>query len=509
MLRAGLSYIPAHFCTGIGNKCVPLAFKIKGRMLLASIIGILFGSMFILLYTVTIIGLIVVIIAENRNPLKAIPWIVVLLLAPGVGLVFYFFFGQDNRKLRIIKRRTYKRLIQHPKTGKIPADVCHVPEPYRELSLLLNRTRNAPLRYGSRIETYTNGQDKFKALFEDIRQARHHIHIQYYIFADDETGCALRDLLVQKVKEGVRVRVLYDDVGCWNVHNRFFREMKQAGIEVYPFLRVAFPTLTSKVNYRNHRKVVVIDGQIGYMGGMNVADRYVKGVAWGVWRDLHFRITGKGVYGLQTAFLVDWYVVSKQILSGKTYYPALPVLTDTIMQVVTSGPVNPWRVLSQAEIYIITNAKQYVYIQTPYFLPTEGLNQALQIAARGGIDVRLMIPQHSDTRMTHLATRSFLAEMLRAGVKIYFYEAGFLHSKLILSDDMVSCIGSANMDFRSLEHNFEVNAFVYQREFALQMKKIFLHDTEHSQRIRPAIWLKRPLRKRFSESFMRLFSPLL
>lgn len=478
-------------------------------MLLASIIGILFGSIFILLYMVTIIGLILVIIAENRNPLKTIPWVIVLLLAPGVGLIFYLFFGQDNRKQRIIKRRTYKRLIQHPRTGKIPADRCRVPGPYRGLSILLNRTRNAPLRYGSQIEVYTSGREKFKALFDDIRQARHHIHIQYYIFADDETGGALRDLLVEKAREGVRVRVLYDDVGCWNVPNRFFREMKQAGIEVYPFLRVAFPLLTSKVNYRNHRKIVVIDGRVGYMGGMNVADRYVKGVAWGAWRDLHFRITGKGVYGLQTAFLVDWYVVSKQVLSGKEFYPALPVLTNTIMQVVTSGPVTPWRVLSQAEIYIITNAKQYVYIQTPYFLPTEGLNQALQIAARGGVDVRIMIPQHSDTRMAHLATRSFLAEMIRAGVKIYFYQAGFLHSKLILSDDMVSCIGSANMDFRSLEHNFEVNAFVYQREFALQMKKIFLHDTENSQRILPAAWLKRPLRKRFSESFMRLFSPLL
>ena len=412
-------------------------------MLLASIIGILFGSIFILLYTVTIIGLILVIIAENRNPLKTIPWVVVLLLAPGVGLIFYFFFGQDNRKQRIIKRRTYKRLVSHPKTGKIPADACHVPEPYRELSILLNRTRNAPLRYGSQIEVYTNGRDKFEALFQDIQQAKHHIHIQYYIFADDKTGRTLRELLVQKAREGVRVRVLYDDVGCWNVPNRFFREMKQQGIEVYPFLRVAFPTLTSKVNYRNHRKIVVIDGRIGYMGGMNVADRYIEGVSWGAWRDLHFRITGKGVY------------------------------------------------------------------ETPYFLPTEGLNQALQIAARGGIDVRLMIPQHSDTRMAHLATRSFLAEMIRAGVKVYFYQAGFLHSKLILSDDMVSCIGSANMDFRSLEHNFEVNAFVYQREFALQMKKIFLHDTENSQRILPALWLKRPLRKRFSESFMRLFSPLL
>lgn len=285
--------------------------------------------------------------------------------------------------------------------------------------------------------------------------------------------------------------------------------MKQNGIEIYPFLKVAFPVFTSKVNYRNHRKVVVIDGKIGYMGGMNVADRYWKGVSWGVWRDLHFRITGKAVYGLQTAFLIDWYVVSKQVLTSKIYYPALPVQTALLMQILTSGPVSPWRTLTQAYIYIITNAKQYVYIQTPYFLPTEGLNQALQVAARGGVDVRIMLPEHSDTQMANLASRSFLAEMIRAGVKIYFYQEGFLHSKLLLSDDYVTCIGSANMDFRSLEHNFEINAFVYQRDFAIQMKKIFMHDSEHSRRITPRVWLKRPLRKRFSESFMRLFSPLL
>ena len=303
--------------------------------------------------------------------------------------------------------------------------------------------------------------------------------------------------------------MLYDDVGSWKAKNRFFREMEKEGIEVYAFLKVVFPVLTSKVNYRNHRKVVVIDGKIGFMGGMNVADRYVKGVSWGVWRDLHFRIEGKGVQCLQTAFLLDWYVASKQLIMDKRYFPKAEVFSNNIMQVITSGPVGPWRVLTQAEIYLITNARKYVYIQTPYFLPTEGLSQALQVAARSGVDVRIMIPQRSDTRMAHLATRSFLAEMIRAGIKIFFYQAGFLHSKLIVSDDDVACIGSANMDFRSLEHNFEINAFVYQRDFAIGMRKIFMHDIEQCMLITPSIWLKRPLSKRFSESFMRLFSPLL
>lgn len=476
---------------------------------MSTILGILFGSLFILLYCVTIIGLIIVIIAENRNPLKTIAWVIVLLLVPGVGLIFYFFFGQNNRRKRIISRKTYKRIINSPKLEHIDDHRAIAPERCKELVTLLNRNKTVPLLYADDIRIYTSGEEKFKELFDDIRHAKHHIHIQYYIFCDDDIGRKLEQLLIRKSNEGIEVRVIYDDVGCWNVKDKFFREMKHNGIEIYPFLRVVFPVFTSKVNYRNHRKVVVIDGKVGYMGGMNVADRYIKGVSWGTWKDLHFRIMGKAVHALQTAFLLDWYVVSKKVLTDKTYYPKISLSSNMLMQILTSGPVSPWRTLTQAEIYIITNAKKYVYIQTPYFLPTEGLNQALQVAARGGIDVRIMIPEHSDTKMANLASRSFLAEMIRAGVKIYFYQNGFLHSKLLLSDDYITCIGSANMDFRSLEHNFEINAFVYQREFAIQMKKIFMHDGKHSQRIMPHLWLKRPLRKRFSESFMRLFSPLL
>lgn len=235
------------------------------------------GVIFILLYSITIMGLVLVIIAENRNPLKTIPWVIVLLLAPGVGLFFYFFFGQDNRKQRIISRRTYKRIMKRPQEGKLPQDACTVPDPYQPLVTLLNNNNQSSLLYGSEIQIYTNGEEKFKDLLKDIQEATHHIHFQYYIFCDDEVGIRFKDALIAKAKEGVKVRVLYDDVGCWNVKDKFFNEMKEAGIEVHAFLKVAFPVFTSKVNYRNHRKIVVIDGQIGYMGGMNIADRYEKG----------------------------------------------------------------------------------------------------------------------------------------------------------------------------------------------------------------------------------------
>ncbi|MEG1544999.1 MAG: phospholipase D-like domain-containing protein, partial [Tannerellaceae bacterium] len=250
------------------------------------------GTLFIILYSVTILGLILVIITENRNPLKTIPWVIVLLLAPGIGLLVYFFFGQDNRKQRIISRRTYKRIMKRPHGGKLPQDSCPVPAQYQPLVTLLSNSNQSSLLYGSSISIYTTGAEKFDALLEEIGRAKHHIHLQYYIFADDKIGNRVKEALIAKAKEGVRVRVLYDDVGCWNVKSRFYNEMKAAGIEVYAFLKVAFPVFTSKVNYRNHRKIVVIDGRVGFMGGMNIADRYAYGVAWGTWRDTHFKIVG-------------------------------------------------------------------------------------------------------------------------------------------------------------------------------------------------------------------------
>ena len=482
----------------------------KDTYMLAAIhIQYIVSSILIALYCLTILGLVLVIITENRNPLKTIPWVIVLLLAPGIGLIFYIFFGQDNRRQRVISRRTYKRIMKRPQEGQIPQDACIVPKEYAPLSNLLSNSNQSSLLYGTEITTYTNGADKFKDLLEDLRQATHHIHLQYYIFCDDEIGKEVQQILIQKAKEGIQVRVLYDDVGCWNVKDKFFKEMKRAGIKVYPFLRVAFPIFSSKVNYRNHRKIVVIDGKVGYMGGMNIADRYAKGIAWGNWHDLHFKFIGKGVHGLQSAFLIDWYVITKKLLIDKTYYPATQNYSDNIMQIATSGPVGMWRTLLQATIFIISNAKRYVYIQTPYFLPTEGLNQALQSAALGGVDVRIMLPKRSDTRSANMATHSFIDEMVRAGVKIYFYKPGFLHSKLIVSDDAITSIGSANMDFRSFEHNFEINSYVYQKDFAIKMKNIFYNDITYCEHLIPSLWLKRPLKQRLAESFMRLFSPLL
>ena len=463
----------------------------------------------IVLYCFTITGLVLLIMLENRNPLKTIPWVIVLIFIPGIGLIVYFFFGRDNRRLRIITRRMYKRFRKQVRIEYQPQDISLIPKEYLPLARLLNNSNYSAIFSGSQLACYTNGKDKFEALLADIADANHHIHLQYYIFDADIIGRQVREALIKKAQAGVEVRVLYDDVGSWSVKNRFFDEMKEAGIEVCSILKVTFPLLTSKVNYRNHRKVVVIDGKVGYMGGMNIADRYVKGNRIGQWRDNHFRITGPGVYGLQSSFILDWYATSNHLIKGESYYPELPQAGDAKMQIVTSSPSARWRTLMQAFIFCISNSKKYIYIQTPYFLPTEALSLSLEMAALGGVDVRLMIPKNSDTKSAQMATFSYVDKMLQAGVKVYLYNRGFLHSKLLLIDDMISCFGSSNFDFRSFEHNFEINAFVYQKDFAQKMKVMFMRDLHDCEAVSYPVWRKRPITKRIVESFMRLFAPLL
>ena len=462
----------------------------------------------IALYSVTILGIVLVVITENRNPLKTLPWIIVLLLAPVVGLIFYFFFGQNLSKRRIISRRTRKRITLRLEESNT-AQSFEIPARHKALAALLVNTLHSVPLHGSRITPYTDGTSKLEALLEEIARARHHIHLQYYIFCDDETGGRLRDALIAKAREGVEVRILYDDVGCSGVKKGFFEAMRREGIEVYAFLHVKFPLFTSKVNYRNHRKIAVIDGRVGFIGGMNIADRYIHGTKWGIWRDTHFKIEGCGATGLQISFLSDWSATTRQQITGADYFPAAQHFTENILQIVPSGPFGKWRTLLQAESYAIANARQRIWIQTPYYLPSDVLNSALQVASLAGIDVRLMLPARSDTKAVDLASHSYLDDMMKAGVKILFYKPGFLHSKLLIVDDLLTVIGSANMDFRSFEHNFEINAFVYDQGFTNRMAAIFSQDAGHCHAVKPGEWFNRPRLRRLCESFMRLFSPLM
>ena len=464
---------------------------------------------FDIIYFGAIIGTIVVIILDNRNPVKTLAWILVLMFLPVVGLVFYFFFGRSQRRERVIGNKIYNRLLNKPMVEYLAQDASTLPMAYSRLISLFRNTNQALPFDGNRVETYTSGVSMLQSLLRELEKAQNHIHIEFYIFEDDAIGRMVRDVLIEKVRMGVEVRVIYDDVGCWHVPNRFYDEMRAAGIEVRSFLKVRFPLFTSKVNYRNHRKIVVIDGRVGFVGGMNLAERYMRGFSWGIWRDTHLLLEGKAVHGLQTAFLLDWYFVDRTLISASRYFPKVESLGTSLVQIVTSDPIGPWKEIMQGLSMAISGAKKYFYIQTPYFLPTEQVLAAMQTAALAGVDVRLMLPLRADNRLTHLGSCSYLADVLQAGVKVYFYKIGFLHSKLMVSDDELSTVGSTNVDFRSFEHNFEVNAFIYDTETALQMREVFLQDQRDSVQIFLKNWVKRPWWRKAAESVVRLMAPLL
>lgn len=464
---------------------------------------------FQILYVATALGTMIVVISENRNPLKTISWVLILLLLPLVGLIIYYFFGEDSRKQRLISNKMYKKLNRRSIGRKELLETLNPPNEYKGLVNLLNRLKSSPLYGGSSVKFYSDGVSKFEDLFAELEKAEKHIHIQYYIFLDDEVGRKTRDILVRKASEGVEVRLIYDDVGSWKAKRDFFKDMQARGVEVQPFLKVAFKILTSRVNYRNHRKIVVVDGKVGFVGGMNIADRYIQGVKFGIWRDSHIKIEGKAVAGLQTSFLIDWYSSRKEFLASDIYYPILENKGENMMQLVTSGPVGRYKDIHLGILQAISNAKESVYIQTPYFIPTDSLLQAMQMAAMRGVDVRLMLPRHSDTTFVHIATMSFLKEVLDAKVNVYFFDAGFLHSKLMTIDSSLTITGSANMDIRSFEHNFEIDAFIYSEETCRRAQEIFFEDMERSTLLLVEEWDKRPRFSKFKESVMRLFSPLL
>lgn len=469
---------------------------------------ILFG-----VYQVIVILTIIHVVLDNRQPAKTMAWALVIWFVPVVGIVFYLFFGVNTRKERLISQRSLDMLSKRSMLEFVEQRDLHLPEEYKPIiDLFVSENFSLPFK-DSEVKIHTDGYSFFHALLKEIASAKDHIHLDMYIFEDDALGNMVRDALVAKAREGVEVRLIYDDVGCWNVSNRFFERMREEGIEVAPFLPVRFPSFTSKVNYRNHRKMIVIDGRTGFIGGMNIALRYVKGTKSQPWRDTMLQITGSGVYSLQRAFLVDWYFVDRNLISNRKYYPHPSEESshnESLLQIVTSGPDTPYPEIMQGYVRMILAAKKYIYIETPYFLPTDPVLFALKTAAAGGVDVRILVPLRSDTKFVEWAGRSYLREMVKAGVSVSYYKTGFLHSKMIVCDDAICSCGSTNVDFRSFENNFESNAFIYDTKVAIAMRDIFLEDTSQSllftdmpQRVKPNIL------KRLVESLVRLMSPLM
>lgn len=464
-----------------------------------------------IIYAVTIISCIVVVLKENRNPIRSLAWVIALIFLPVVGLVFYVFFGRSLRGQHMISRMNKRRMITKMAPRHVNLDSLNLTRAERNLVKLARNLSSSFYTVNNKIEIFTNGEEKFTALKRDLMRASRSIFLQYYIFLDDTLGHEIAEILMQKAREGVDVKVIYDNVGSFSARNKFFKRMNEAGVETHPFFRVTFPQFANRVNWRNHRKLVIIDETTGYIGGMNIADRYIdkKSHGWG-WRDTHFRLKGDIVESLLFSFVVDWNFRNQEHpMSYPHKAPELDFRNTVGMQLVTSGPTSQWDNLALCFLKAISSATKSIYIQTPYFLPTDALRHALEAAALSKIDVRIMIPRRSDSRMLQLASFSYVTQCLKSGIKVYLYNPGMLHAKAMIIDDNFVTAGSTNFDFRSFENNFECNLFIYDKEVNARMREIFFDDMRKCTKLSYSMWRERPILQRSAESIVRLVSPIL
>ncbi|MBM7644035.1 cardiolipin synthase [Scopulibacillus daqui] len=465
--------------------------------------------------TVILIG--IVIFFENRQPSKTISWLMVLALFPIVGFIIYIVFGQNYRKQRLFMKRTF---LDDQQFNDIAASSKAIKQDERQLMgehqqtliRLAEQLGQYPVSFGTETKVLTNGNQTFKEILQEIKKAKHHIHLEYYIVRNDEIGSLLKDLLIEKAKQGVEVRFLYDAVGSWKLNKKYVRELNNAGVETVPFFPVRFPIINHRVNFRNHRKIVVIDGNVGFMGGLNIGDEYLgKNPSFGFWRDTHLLVRGEAVRSLQTIFLQDWYIMTGEAKTEEVYFDVKPVegASHGACQMVASSPYSEWEVIKNLFFSMIVSAKRSIWIASPYLIPDDDILSALKIAALSGIDVKILVPFRPDKRIVFYASHSYFPELLEAGVKIYEYRDGFMHSKVIIVDHELASIGTSNMDMRSFHLNFEVNAFLYRTDSTIQLVADFIDDLDHATEIDYESFKKRPIITRVVESTSRLLSPLL
>ncbi|MDO4334338.1 MAG: cardiolipin synthase [Bacteroidales bacterium] len=465
---------------------------------------------FFAIYAIVILFCVVVVVTENKNPIRAVSWTLALIFLPVAGIVFYLFFGRGLKGQSLISNRVRRRMLSRSRSSQKNFAYTEVDPSQVQKIKLAHSLCHAHLDLGNSVEIFTDGPEKFRQLKKDIEEASQFIYIQYYIYSDDRLGNEILELLARKAKEGVEVKVLYDHVGSFSTPNSFFRRMRSLGIDAHPFFRVTFRKLANRINWRNHRKITVIDGKIGYIGGMNIADRYVEVSPTGrIWRDTHLRVRGPIIESMLYSFYMDWNFL-RPADEVQTIIPThYEICGDVPLQLVTSGPIDKWSNLVLCFQNAIASASKRIYIQTPYFLPTDALLKALQGAALSGVDVRIMIPEHTDSRMLGYGSSSYIDDCLKAGIKIYFYLPGMLHAKTMVVDDNFASAGSVNFDFRSFENNFEGNLMIYSEAVNRQMRDIFFADLRQSRKITKTDWKRRPLHTKLLESLVRLFAPIL
>ncbi|MFD1615508.1 cardiolipin synthase [Gelatiniphilus marinus] len=464
------------------------------------------------------ISAVITIFFKRINPTKTLSYIIVLVFFPFLGLLVYYLFGQEYRKNKIFSRKhilnksvikSINKELEFSKAEIKKAD--HYLNDKVKLVKFLYESDEEPLTLKNKITILKNGDVKFKHLLNDLKKAEHHIHLEYYIVKDDDIGTEVLNMLCEKAKAGLKVRLIYDDVGS-SISTQMKLKLSNSGVKHHPFMPVLFSKFTGKMNYRNHRKIAVIDGKIGYVGGINIADEYLNENDSGCfWRDTHLRIEGEAVKSLQIHFLSTWDFVSDEKLAVyKTFFPEVKIENNNLaLQIAASGPDTDWANIMEVVFTAIVTANDYVYITTPYFVPNEQIITALQIAAKSGIDVRLIIPKKSDSWIVKHASNSYLDALLKAGIKVYKYNKGFIHAKTMVVDDIFSTVGTSNMDYRSFNINFEINSLIYDETQSKIIKKHFLEDMENSDEVNYNTYLKRSNLEKLKESYCRLWSPLI
>lgn len=461
-----------------------------------------------------------VVFFQRKDPKTVWTWLLALYFVPVVGFIFYLLIGTDMHKQKMFRVKEIEDKLNEAirqQEHKIQSKEYEEDDPdlkgYTDLVLFNLNTTGSVLTDTNDVDIFTDGNEKFDALIQDIREAKEFIHIQYYIIKNDVLFNRIKDVLVEKAKEGVEVRILFDAMGCRSVKPKFWKRLNEAGIETAEFFPALFRRLQLRINYRNHRKIVVIDNKVAYVGGFNIGKEYIGLVPkFGYWRDTHLRIRGEGIMGLELRFLLDWNYAAKDHLFSNPRYMAgfAPAARDNCyMQIIYSGPDTSLEPIRDNYIRLIHKAKEKIYIQTPYFIPDESMLSALLMAIYSGVEVNLMIPCKPDHPFVYWATYSYMGELVMAGANCYIYNDGFLHAKGIVVDDRVLCYGTANMDIRSFALNFEVNAVLYDRNKAKEMTGYFKKDLDKCTRITKSMYTSRKPGLRVKEQVCRLLSPLL
>ncbi|MDD9266664.1 cardiolipin synthase [Paenibacillus sp. GCM10023248] len=457
-----------------------------------------------------------ILIGEYKRPAKTVAWLFVLFIFPIIGFIMYYFLAKEYTQRKIVRRKGRRRVteIKHQWVGWSRQDEARneLVYPLYEDSRLFGLLHNIPgssISPHNRVEVLTNADVTYTAMLEAIEKAKRHIHFEFYTIRHDETGKRFQEALIRKAQEGVKVRVIYDGIGSYTLSNAYINRFKEAGIEVYPFLRPLIAFFDKRMNYRNHRKIVVIDGLVGFVGGINIGDEYVGAdPKLGFWRDTHLKLCGDSVYYLQQTFMTDWLFVSGQRIVDASMFPEHHVPKGSLVQVISSGPDAYWDAIQEMFFAGIIAAKKRVYMTTPYFIPDASIMMALKTAVISGVDVRIILPYKADSRIVQYASRSYLLELMQAGVQFYLYRKGFMHAKVMLIDHTMATVGTANVDMRSFFSNFELNAVMFNQDVIERLEADFLMDLKDCDEMKLSEFEQRSRLEKGKEVIARLLSPL-